>query len=281
MSYLKCNDYYPTHQDQLEYQWGGKYGRFNCTPCAAGMAGQAYTCGDLLYTGAQIRAASDEAIPDPDSPGLNLAQVDASLRKLSGGRIDLDVRYTYAFASYKKRLIAGEQAVLQGWRQKLVNAGQGYGNTFGKNHAIHTGCTNGVPWFDDPLTGRHNTTWATLQAFAGALNIGAVVQGKVIYRALGSGYVYAAFTRDNTRTYLLHFEGGAFYRYFLNASKTAIVRRAPVKVPASTKPAPVSAPRLYPWPGNKSRVLVHLEGGDYQGIWVAVPQSQLRLEEVP
>jgi hypothetical protein len=188
-----CNGFHPTHQAQLEYAWGGKYGGANCTACSAGMAGESDTCGADLFTGAKIRAASNEPIPDPTSPGLNLSQVHASLFDLSHGAIDLDVRYGYPFDSYKVRLIDGDQAILQGARKALVDAGQGYGNDFSRGHAIATGSDSGVPWFDDPLTGRHPTTWATLEKFAGTLNIGD--------RLLGIGKAYAAFTRDITADY--------------------------------------------------------------------------------
>jgi hypothetical protein len=276
---MSCNGFLPTHQAQLEYRWGGLYGGSNCTACSAGMAGQAHTCGKLLFTGAQIRAATNEPIPDPKSPGLNLSQVDSALRALSNGVIDLDTRYAIPFDTYRAKLTAGSQAILQLQRIELIRAGQGYGNAFGGGHAVASGADNGVPWFDDPLTGRHTTTWATLEKAAGALLFPNGTH-------LGFGKVYAAFTRDITQTYRVTCRPlpgqtyRTFTRYFVNAAgriTTHEIRR--------TKgfALPCSPPRLLATEGSYQRhasdptypvrrvsmVQVTKPGSSMDGWWLA------------
>jgi hypothetical protein len=215
---MSCNGFLPDPSGPARIPLGRPRtaGR-TAPPVARGWPGQAHTCGALLFTGAQIRAATNEPIPDPKSPGLNLSQVDSALRSLSNGVIDLDTRYALAFDTYRAKLTAGSQAILQIQRSELIKAGQGYGNTFPGGHAIHTGAENGVPWFDDPLTGRHVTTWATLEKAAGALLFPNGTH-------LGFGKVYAAFTRDITQTYratcrpLPGQTYRTFTRYFVNAA---------------------------------------------------------------
>lgn len=184
-----CNAFVPKHQAQLGPD-GGPYGYANCTASSAGMAAQAHTCGSQYYSGAKIRAATNEPVPDPKSPGLNLSQAHAALIRLGGSSLDLDVRYGYDFDAYKARLTKGAQAVLQINRRALIEHGQGYGNSFAGGHAIHTYVKAGEPWFDDPLTGPHLTTWAVLRLAAGSLDTGSGI--------VGYGKVYAMFTRDIT-----------------------------------------------------------------------------------
>lgn len=184
-----------THQAQLEYVWGGKYGSANCNPCSGGMVGEIHSNGAKRFTGAQIRASSDEPVPDPKSPGLNHSQVRASLFRLSKGTIDLDVRNGYQFASLKVRLLDGAPAQVGIRRSVLVNAGLGFGQTFGGGHDITVFVIDGELWFDDPLTGRHRIPWDVLQSACGALVINA--DGDIA----GYGKVWASFGRDVTKDY--------------------------------------------------------------------------------
>jgi len=58
------------------------YGRYNCTAYAAARAIDAATVGGLKVDGVTIRALSNEPVPNPSSPGLNIPQVVAVSRKL-------------------------------------------------------------------------------------------------------------------------------------------------------------------------------------------------------
>lgn len=58
------------------------YGKYNCTAYAAARAIDAATLGGLKVTGATVRALSNEPIPNPRSPGLNIGQVVVVSRRL-------------------------------------------------------------------------------------------------------------------------------------------------------------------------------------------------------
>jgi hypothetical protein len=263
---VSCDNYHPTHQAQLEYKWGGKYGGANCTPCSAGMTGQAHTCGALLFTGAQIRAASNEPIPDPKSPGLNLGQVDEALFKLSKGAIDLDTHYRYDFDDVRKRVTAGAQAILQIQRSVLVKRGEAYGNTFAGGHAITIGVDSIGVWFDDPLTGRHYTSWATLEAAAGALVLNDA--GDIC----GFGKAYVSFSRDITLSYRVRFIPGLLFAYTFRDGRIWDRHRQRIKAPTG---APCKPIRLFavhpngPLAGTGSKRLAVLTAGYLSGQGVS------------
>jgi hypothetical protein len=259
-----CIDFHPTHQAQLTSRWGGKHGKVNCTACAAGMVGEADTCGELRFTGSEIRAHSNEADPDPDSPGLNLSQVDAALRALSNGRIDLDTRKRYPFESLRARLNAGSKAILQVNRGVLVDAGQVFGNGFRGGHAIAIGADDGEPWIDDPLTKRFRTDWETLRQAAGRLVLNTA--GEIC----GIGKAYVAFSRRQSAdgqapaaTERVHVgpnpDGSkrAFGVYTVEGRAVVATRVART----GGFSANARSPHLYGWPGHPSQQLVELTSG--------------------
>lgn len=275
---MSCNGFHPTHQAQLEYRWGGKYGGANCTACAAGMTGESHTCGALRFTGAQVRAASNEPTPDPKSPGLNLAQVDSALYHLSAGEIDLDTHYRYPFDSLEARLNGGAQAILQGKRSVLVTRGEGHGNSFPGGHAITVGVDDIGPWLDDPLTGRFPTTWGTLRSFAGSLVLND--QGETC----GYGKAYAAFSRDITSSWHVRFDPGRFFAYTMRDGM--IWSRERLAFSKATG-APCRAPRRFlahpkgPLKGTPSRRLAILTAGSLKDKGVQEASTHVHVEEAP
>jgi hypothetical protein len=71
---------YHVHQTQrvpADPNW-----RVNCTAYAASMCIDDFTHGAAHMTGARVRALSDEPVPDPHSPGLNIPQVCAVAHKV-------------------------------------------------------------------------------------------------------------------------------------------------------------------------------------------------------
>lgn len=84
---VKARIHRPTHQRQLVSS--DKYGKYNCTAYAMAMFADAVTLGGCRVKGRQIRAWSDEPVPDPTSPGLNLSQIIVVANKLG---IELDNR---------------------------------------------------------------------------------------------------------------------------------------------------------------------------------------------
>ena len=65
--------YRPKHQRQLVST--DPYGGKNCAAYSAAMAIDRATLGGVAVTGRQVRSASNEPIPDPASPGLNIPQL--------------------------------------------------------------------------------------------------------------------------------------------------------------------------------------------------------------
>lgn len=224
---MPCNDYIPRMQFQNPAYSHYVYGWKSCTAFAAAMAGDYDTCGATVLTGARVRQDSNEPVPDPASPGLNLSQVDASLNRHG---IDLDTRYKYPWDQFAARIDAGQGAILQVSYAPIADSRFDAGGGFRGNHAIF------VPprWkVMDPLAdGRRSGVYkfhgeaypeSLLRAAAGELVIGTDTNGRDIH--VGAGFVYAAFTRDNTVPVVwkvsIHpappAKKKAFWRYFLDA----------------------------------------------------------------
>jgi hypothetical protein len=266
----------PVFQAQNPAISGYSLGWSSCSAFSGAMAASYDRQVLKLMSGGALRQMTGDT-----SGGLTLAQIDSAL--LAGWNVDLEVRYRLDWATFAKRINAGQAAVLQLWYAPIAATRFDAGGGFTGNHAVTV-----LPgWIVmDPLAdGRRDGIYkyhgeaypqTLLKTAAGKLNLGGYG-----YNPLGYGLVYAAFTRDNTRTYQLNWVGGNFYRYFLNADKTAITKRSAVLQVGAYGPSPVSAPRLFSWPGNTSRSLVQVLDGKFQGIWIAIPQSQLRLVEVP
>lgn len=77
---LKIITYRPQHQHQLVSS--DPYGKFNCTAYSFAMMVDAVTIGGIKKTGKEIRAMSNEPVPDPKSPGLNIVQLEAIAKKM-------------------------------------------------------------------------------------------------------------------------------------------------------------------------------------------------------
>ncbi len=105
MSYI----YKPAHQRQINA--GDKYGGFNCTAYSAAMAIDRATMGGTIVTGRQVRANSNEPVPDPQSPGLSLPQV---VNVAFGWHVELDNRSGAPWSSLLAALKEGRGLILQG-----------------------------------------------------------------------------------------------------------------------------------------------------------------------
>lgn len=271
-----CANYLPDEQLQLVFKWGGRYGGSNCSACAAGEVGQAHTCGALRFTGAQIRAASNEPVPDPKSPGLNLGQVDAALFKLSHGKIDLDSHYRYPWDGVHTRVVGGAFAELQIQRSVLIALGFGFGNRFGGGHAITIFFRRGW-WMDDPLTGRHQVTEHALKAAAGQLVLGS--SGEIC----GFGKAYVAFSRDVVPTYHVNFAPGNTFIYTFRDGMIWSRASRPFK---TTTGAPCRPVRRFvahpsgPMNGTPSRRLAVITAGKFENKAVGENAPHATITEV-
>lgn len=108
--------YIPRHQTQVNA--ADPNGRYNCTAYAAAMAIDAATLGGCVPSGANVRALSDEPVPSPQSPGLNVPQVCAVAARL---HVTLTDRSGFGVQRLVEWVEAGHAAVVQVDRTTLGN----------------------------------------------------------------------------------------------------------------------------------------------------------------
>src|SRR5262245_58218945 len=99
-----CTDrpgYLPKFQPQNPDKSGDPFGWSNCTAYAGAMAGDFDTCGATVLTGERVRQLSSEPIPDTDSPGLNLRQIDEAMNRYG---IDLETRYRLPWDDFTRKI---------------------------------------------------------------------------------------------------------------------------------------------------------------------------------
>jgi hypothetical protein len=256
--------YIPEARKYLQLVLGGPTGGVDCTAWMAARLAAAQSR-HFEVTGRQIRLASDEPVPDPDSPGLNLPQVDAALRHLTG--INLDTRIGIADHTAQAYTVAGRWMGLQVNRGVLVDKGYAGGSRFRGGHAITVHSADGVPVIGDSLVPYYErTSWSTIWAAAAALQLG---NGHIV----GAGRAYACFTRDTTRDY----EVVIHPRYPHKRQSFNVYRVENGKIPerngrttAATGglSADCTQPRLHAWPGHSSKSLVQLTTGSRKGEWI-------------
>jgi hypothetical protein len=142
MSYI----YKPRHQYQLNPS-AGPTGGYDCTAYAAAMAVDRASLGGTLVTGRQVRLASDEPIPDPHSPGLNLRQV---IRVADGWHVELINRTRGPWASVMDALREGRGVELQGDYDQIPAGFSGQAG-FKGDHAVYVNHVTGdgdLYWMD-------------------------------------------------------------------------------------------------------------------------------------
>lgn len=265
----------PTFQPQNPAINGYYLGWASCTCYAGAMAASYDRQVKKIVEGEDVRRRTGDV-----SGGTTLAQVDAAVRSLTG--VDLDVYYRLSWSSFVAKVEAGRYAILQGWYAPIADSRFDAGNGFRQNHAV------GVPpdWrVQDPLAdGRYpgvykyaNETYpkSLLRAFAGKLNI-----GTTDYRALGDGYVYAAFTKDRVSTYTLKFHAGQrFFVYNLGPDGRITGRTVHAAYSQDTSAA-CSVPIFYGW-GHSGKMLVRMFAGGLKGQYIDPNQSATDLVEHP
>lgn len=247
---------------------GTAFGGSNCNCWSAAKAADDDSCGAKKPSSAQVRLWTGDT-----SGGTNLAQVDDALRRHVG--VDLDTRYRYPWNDFVRRINGGASAILQGWYAPIRATRFRGSETFGGNHSmlVMPGLVTMDPLADGRRAGiykYHGEAYpaALLKEFAGRLNIGA---GR--YVALGSGLVYAAFTRDNEPDYKVSVGNGRpaypFFVYWVVDNVIPTV--APRKLQRTGGfSATCTAPRRYLWPSQgRSISLVQLTSGYRKGQFIS------------
>lgn len=249
----------------------------DCAATAGAILADADSRGVFTFTHGQVRAATNEPVPDPRSPGLNWTQVDAALFRLTRGQVDLDVHSLGSpWAPVVPALVAGRWAGLSVIRGVLVDAGYGGGSTFRGAHAITAGYDHvrRCVIVGDPLVPAWlvNVPPAVLEAGCRALVVGAGAPGGAYY----------ALTRDvfdeapDSRRYSALFAGGSYWAYDVVGG--AITGREALRFSGPTS-APCEAPALVPWPGHgRDRKLVRVTAGGLKGRYVEPGSTNVSLK---
>lgn len=204
--------YTPDIASYQQLRYGGATGPFDCTAWSAAILVDAHTLGALKTSGRAVRLNTDEPVPDPSSPGLNLPQVDAAVLKITTARgktVDLDTYVGFrslSRADVQFRVVDGRWATLQVMRNVLVN--RGFLEGFRGGHALTVHTLVGqpdLPVLGDPLVDHYvRASWDALFDAA---------------EALTGGRIYSQFTRDLTPDYHARIpHGEEFAQFVLNAA---------------------------------------------------------------
>lgn len=183
--------YVPDPRAYLQLRHGDPYGGYNCTAWGAAFRVDAHSKGATKTTGIAVRSHSDEPRPDPSSPGLNLGQVDESVKVITHDKIDFDTRVqgrSLPRGDVQWRVRDGRFCGLSVDRGVFVRRGFLEGFTGAHDVTLFTRDTEpNQPLLFDPLVPTiTRVSWDV--AFDAA-------------ESLTGGYVYAQFTRDLTPDY--------------------------------------------------------------------------------
>jgi hypothetical protein len=252
----------PARYQQLKV--GGATGPVDCTAHGGAWITDAHTQGRILLNGRQIRLASDEPVPDPGSPGLNVGQVDAAIYRITNGRVNLDTPdpRTVSRAEFKARVVDGRWANLAVKRSVLVDRGYGGGNGFRGAHdiTIHARAIDNAPVIGDPLVAHYMpSTWDAVLDAAEAVT--------------ASGLLFVSYTRDLTPDYRVvvkprpGYDKVSFVRYLLDDAGRIIARRRRYTFGfAGTCSVPKFHSGVSPITGRR---LVQITSGLRKGWWVS------------
>jgi hypothetical protein len=261
---VQCPSYVVPFASQLKQ--GGQTGPVDCTAWAASRAIGHATCGAKLPSGRTIRLQSNEPIPDPTSPGLNLNQVAAVAIEKYGVYLDVHTgARVVTWAEYERRRKAGQGAVIQVSYAPIADSKYDAGRGFRGGHAIFESVHATVDSLADGRAAgvfRYNGTVydrEVMKRAAGQLRINAST-------TVGYGKVWAAFTRDVVPAYRCRVPAGPVNVYALSGGKVVSRRVATTAGFA----APCTPPRSYPWPAKGRTVtLVAVTGGVHAGWYIS------------
>jgi hypothetical protein len=272
----------PTYVAPPGYQLGaGPTGPVDCTAWAASRAIAHATCGEKVPTGRTIRRHSDEPIPDPASPGLNLYQVADVAREVFG--VHLDVRTGWralSWGEYEARRKGGAAAVIQvsyaPIADSLYDAGRGFRGghaLFESRHdtldSLADGRTTGV--YDRDVEGVRIYPRNLMRRAAGDLVIG---RGSGYPIRVGEGKVWCAFTADTVPEYAVKVPKPRRKRDWRRLRLWHIIdgriAQDPWKVDLTRGFSATSTPpRVFRHPDGTLRHLVCLTSGSREGKWIS------------
>jgi hypothetical protein len=266
------------HLADPSFQIGaGSTGPVDCTAHACSNHIDHSTCGAKDPGGRTIRLQTDEPIPDPKSPGLNLVQV----ARVAGERYGVytEVRtgtLKVTWTEYERRRKAGQSCIVQVDYGVIADSKYDAGRGFRGGHAM----TETLHATYDPLADgrapgvfRHDGTVydrAVMKRAAGNLVIG---QAGGLSIRVGQGYVWAAFGRDVVPDYRARVPAGVVLVYSVVSGRVTGRDREHT----GGFSAKCSAPKSYPWPARGPRAtvtLVKLLDGSRKGAYISQNYSK-------
>ncbi len=256
-----CATYRVPFASQLKQ--GGQTGRFDCTAWATSRAIARATCGKKVPSGRTIRLHSSEAIPDPDSPGLNLFQVAAVAENDYGVYFEI---FTGAkalpFAGYEQRRIDGRPGVIQVGYGPIADTKLDAGRGFRDNHAIYE---DNFETIESLADGRAPGVWK----FDGRLYPRSVMKAAAAKLWTGShytglGHVWCMFARDVIPDYRARVPAGSYLAYQISGAHV-VMRRTRRTGGFSGACTP---PRHFLW-GSRTVTLVQMLSGAKAGQWIS------------
>lgn len=269
---MTCNAYVADPSFQL--QTGGVTGGSDCTAHAMSDLIDSATCGAKDPGGRTIRLQSDEPIPDPQSPGLNLVQVARVAQDHYGVRTEVRIGYnSIPWADYEKRRLAGQPTIIQVRYAAIADSKYDAGRGFRANHALaETTHATYDPLADGRAPGvfRFNGTVYTrsvIQTAAARLDIGGGAHPR-------PGTVWAAFGPDVTGVtpaYRVSIHpippasSRAYTRFAVSAGRITGASR----VSTGGFSADCHPPQAIRDTDGSYRMLVQLTSGAHSGTWVA------------
>lgn len=262
---MNCPTYEVPFGSQLKQ--GGSTGPYDCTAWAASRAIGHATCGATVPSGRTVRLMSNEPIPDPNSPGLNLPQVQAVAADF-GVFLDVHVGYRkVTFAEYERRRKAGQGCIIQVSYGPIADSKYDAGRGFRGGHAIFESLHATVDSLADGRAAgvfRYDGTVYTrsvMENAAGSLVIGSAGPGPI---RVGQGFVWAAFTRDVVPSYRASVPNGSYWAYQVS-NGVVVLRALRTTGGFSSESTP---PKTYRW-GARSVTLVRLLSGSHAGRYIS------------
>jgi hypothetical protein len=254
-----------------QIQEGGATGGVDCTAWATRAGLATATCGRIVVSGRRLRLLSNEPVPDPQSPGLNLYQMQDVLREDFG--VYMDVRAgsrAISWSEYERKRVAGYSLVVQLSYAPIADSPFDAGRGFRGGHAMFEHVNAGT--MDSLADGRAPGVFDYTGAFYPRDLIRRATDRLVIDPRTGatvpSGMVWAGVLRDVVPGYFARIPEGRVLVYRVRDG--VIVDRDAQRTDGFS--AIASPPRRYPdragLPGSSyelSRLLTGSRAGLYVG----------------
>lgn len=259
----------PNHvvDPSLQLVVGGVTGPYDCTAHAASNVVDGATCGRKDPNGRSIRLASNEPVPNPSSPGLNLWQVQDVMRDVYGVSTVVYVgSNALTWAQYEKKRAGGQPGIIQVTYAPIADSKYDAGRGFRTNHALSE---NHMSTFDPLADGRASGVWR----HNGALYERSVMRRAAELLVIGDGIragrdnVWCLFAPDVVPDWSARVPAGDFWAYHIVDGRVEYRR---IRTTGGFS-ALCTPPRSYVWDKDRTKTssLVRLTSGSRAGMYIS------------